>query len=86
MPKGCNSMHLPLLSLGADQTRKVMKLAVNDDSVSAFHIDEMNDLSINHVLRSLKQLSPLKTVFYSPLLNASCVAIVDSFNQFSAFL
>jgi len=39
-----------LLSLGADQTRKVMKSAVNDDSGSAFHIDEMNDISINHIL------------------------------------
>jgi len=61
--KGVTLCISPLLSLGADQTRKVMKLAMNDDSISAFHIDEMNDLSINHVLRSLKELSPLKTVF-----------------------
>ena len=30
-----------ILSLGADLTRKVMKSAENDDSVSAFHIDEI---------------------------------------------
>ena len=39
--KGVTLCISPLLSLGADQTRKVMKSAVNDDSVSAFHIDEI---------------------------------------------
>ena len=39
-----------LLSLGANQTQKVMESACNDRSISSFHLDEMSNASIQAVL------------------------------------
>ena len=62
--KGTTLCISPLLSLGADQTRKVMESAHDDRFIVAyFHLDEMSQESIKQLLSSLKVLPSDKTVF-----------------------
>ena len=64
MSKGITLCISPLLSLGADQTRKVMESAHDDRFiVASFHLDEMSQESIKQLLSSLKVLPSDKTVF-----------------------
>ena len=61
--KGVTICISPLLSLGADQSRKVIQAAHDDRSVSSFHLDEMHQSSVKALLENLKVLSPTQTVF-----------------------
>ena len=61
--KGVTICISPLLSLGADQSRKVIQAAHDDRSVSSFHFDKMHQSSVKALLENLKVLSPTQTVF-----------------------
>ena len=50
----------PILALGADQMRKVLK--VPDRSLTAFHLDEMNDSHLERLLENLQNLHRDKAV------------------------
>ena len=52
----------PLLSLGADQTRKLLKVTVGDISITAFHLDELTPIEIGKIFQGIKNLSAIKTV------------------------
>ena len=52
----------PLLSLGADQFRKLLQNTTADRSITAFHLDELKPSEVHKLLAGLKNLSPSKTV------------------------
>ena len=52
--KGVTLCILPILALGADQMRKVLK--VPDRSLTAFHLDEMNDTHLVCLMENLQNL------------------------------
>ena len=54
--KGVTVCISPLLSLGADQSRKVIQAAHNDRSVSSFHLDEMHQSSVKRKMAT-RQIS-----------------------------
>ena len=52
----------PLLSLGADQFRKLLQNTTADRSITAFHLDELKPSEVHKLLAGVKNLSPSKTV------------------------
>ena len=60
--KGVTIMISPLLSLGADQFRKLLQNTTADRSITAFHLDELKPSEVHKLLAGLKNLSPSKTV------------------------
>ena len=59
---------LPLLSLGMDQSRKVLKHTPNTCAISSFHLDEMSPALLDRLQRSLINLptSVATFIFTSP--------------------
>lgn len=51
----------PLLSLGANQTRKLLEVTVADRTITAFHLDELTSNKIWMLFHGLKNLSHIKT-------------------------
>jgi superfamily II DNA helicase RecQ len=68
--KGVTLCITPLLSLGSDQVRKLINTSTFDQSITAFHLDELDENQINEVSVSVSRqaLHPSKTVilFVSP--------------------
>ena len=81
--KGITIMISPLLSLGADQTRKLLKVSVGDRSITAFHLDELTSIEIGNLFQGLKNLSPTKTVV---LITSHRLSSQELFTQCSIIL
>ena len=73
-----------LVSLGANQTRKVMESAHDDRSIASFHLDETSPQSIKELLSSIKVLPTDKTVLF--ILFTSPQAIVNRNDKLRDYL
>ena len=51
--EGVTIMISPLLSLGADQTRKLLKVTVGDRSITAFHLDKLTPIKIRTLFQGI---------------------------------
>ena len=71
----------PLLSLAADQSRKVLE-STRDKSITAFHLDEMDEPLLQALYQGLQQLQPTQTVilFASPQKLVNDSNVTDIFN------
>ena len=58
--KGVTLFVAPILALGSDQMQKILK--VPDESLTAFHLDEINDSDLQCLFRHLKNLHSDNTV------------------------
>ena len=61
--KGVSLFISPLLSLGANQARKLLSLTPNDRNITGFHVDELNRCEIDLILDNIKNLRQEKSLF-----------------------
>ena len=78
--KGVTLCITPILALGSDQMRKVLEIP--DRSVTAFHMDELNDPDVLKLKRHLEVLHPEDSV----IILASPLFLNNRGKQFVSFL